>query len=93
MLNMGFQKDIERIFEAVGQNAPKKTQNLLFSATFPSWVENICQKYLSKGCPFVDLVKNNDKSTPTTIKHYLMSVRRDDKPNLLKKIRDRFCTQ
>ena len=92
MLNMGFQKDIERIFEAVEQQAPKKTQNLLFSATFPHWVEKIAQKYLSKGCPFIDLAKDKEKTTPSTIKHISMSVRRDEKFDLISKLRKKFAS-
>jgi superfamily II DNA/RNA helicase len=38
MLKQGFQEDIEKIFEFIRKNGPAKTQNLLFSATIPSWV-------------------------------------------------------
>jgi superfamily II DNA/RNA helicase len=38
MLKQGFQEDIEKIFAAIQEKRKKKTQNLLFSATFPSWV-------------------------------------------------------
>jgi superfamily II DNA/RNA helicase len=35
MLKQGFQEDIEKIYKYITDNAPKKTQNLLFSATIP----------------------------------------------------------
>ena len=38
MLKMGFQDDVERIFEYVKRGAPRKTQILFFSATIPEWV-------------------------------------------------------
>ena len=49
MLKQGFQEDIEKIFQYVEKHGPKKTQNLLFSATIPSWVSEISRKYLSSG--------------------------------------------
>ena len=92
MLNMGFQKDIEKIFQAIEDKTSKKVQKLLFSATFPSWVEKISQKYLTKGCPFIDLVNKDEKSTPKTIKHYLVSARVHEKVDFVRKIRKRFCS-
>jgi superfamily II DNA/RNA helicase len=38
MLRQGFQEDIEKIFQYVDKHCGKKTQNLLFSATIPTWV-------------------------------------------------------
>ena len=35
MLKQGFKEDIEKIYKYITDNAPKKTQNLLFSATIP----------------------------------------------------------
>lgn len=46
MLKQGFDEDIERIFQYVHKHLEKKTQNLLFSATIPSWVLEIARKYL-----------------------------------------------
>lgn len=39
MLNFGFQEDIEKIFGFIkNDKGEARTQNLLFSATMPSWV-------------------------------------------------------
>jgi superfamily II DNA/RNA helicase len=47
MLKMGFQKDIETIFNFINKSTSSKTQNLLFSATFPDWVSQISKNYQS----------------------------------------------
>ena len=38
MLKQGFKEDVEQIYKYIKDNAPKKTQNLLFSATIPDWL-------------------------------------------------------
>ncbi len=38
MLKQGFKQDIEKIYKYITDNASKKTQNLLFSATIPEWL-------------------------------------------------------
>ncbi len=39
MLNMGFQEDIEKIYKFIHEDRKnEEIQNLLFSATIPSWV-------------------------------------------------------
>lgn len=45
MLEKGFKLDVEEIMEKVSSVAGK-TQNLMFSATIPSWVSTIAKKYL-----------------------------------------------
>lgn len=44
MLEMGFQESIEKIIS----NTPSSRQTLLFSATFPSRIENIAKKVMKK---------------------------------------------
>lgn len=39
MLKQGFKDDIESIFCEIQSKRKAKTQNLLFSATFPPWVK------------------------------------------------------
>ena len=51
MLNVGFADDVEHILQGV----PKERQTMLFSATMPSWVKNLTQKYLQNPV-LVDLV-------------------------------------
>ncbi len=43
MLDMGFEPQLREIFRFL----PKSRQTLLFSATFPRYIENLAQKYLS----------------------------------------------
>ena len=70
MLKQGFQEDIEKIFKFIHKNGPeKKTQNLLFSATIPSWVVELSRIYLSQDREFVDLIKDSDIRTSKTVEH------------------------
>lgn len=70
MLKQGFQEDIEKIFEFIRKNGPStKTQNLLFSATIPSWVVELSRIYLSKEREYVDLIKDSDIRTSKTVEH------------------------
>lgn len=73
MLKQGFHEDIEKIFEYVNKNAPNKTQNLLFSATIPSWVIDLSRKYLSPDRIYVDLIKDSDIRTSKTVEHLALS--------------------
>ena len=68
MLKQGFQEDIEKIFEFIKKHGPpEKTQNLLFSATVPSWVLEISRTYLSSNREFVDLIKDSEIRTSKTV--------------------------
>lgn len=51
MLNVGFAEDVERIL----QNAPKKRQTMMFSATMPGWILKLTQQFL-KNPVEIDLV-------------------------------------
>lgn len=85
MLDMGFQEDVEKIFEYVrgtasngktsagGPAPPAKSsspQCLLFSATFPSWVRQVSGKYLDPAFTLVDLVKNLTNKTASSVRHF-----------------------
>ena len=54
MLNMGFVDDVEQILSTGTSGAA--VQTLLFSATLPSWVKSITQRFLQKSHKLVDLV-------------------------------------
>ena len=54
MLNMGFVDDVETILST--GTAGTAVQTLLFSATLPSWVKSITQRFLQKNHKMVDLV-------------------------------------
>ncbi|CAL9124362.1 unnamed protein product [Musa acuminata var. zebrina] len=42
MLNVGFAKDVERILEKM----PQKHQTMMFSATMPTWIRKLTQRFL-----------------------------------------------
>jgi len=74
MLDMGFAEDIEKIlnsaYDVSKRESGKKPQTLLFSATVPSWVRNIANKYLeSSNVEEVDLVGEAGNQTSTTVDH------------------------
>lgn len=46
MLKQGFKEEVEKIYRYIKDNAPKRTQNLLFSATIPPWLESLSETYL-----------------------------------------------
>jgi superfamily II DNA/RNA helicase len=51
MLDMGFEPQISQISQIILKSyipPPEKRQTLLFSATFPRQLENLCQKFLHK---------------------------------------------
>jgi ATP-dependent RNA helicase DDX21 len=74
MLKQGFDKDIEKIFEFIKKNGPpNKTQNLLFSATIPSWVMQLSKRYLSPNREYIDLIKDSDMRTSKTVEHLCLS--------------------
>lgn len=73
MLKQGFQEDIERIFDYIEKHSPRKTQNLLFSATIPSWVVDLSKKYLSSDRKYVDLIKDSDIRTSKTVEHLALN--------------------
>lgn len=68
MLDMGFQDEISYIFEQINTSDLKK-QVLLFSATMPSWVHNIAEKYMSKSRKIIDLVGDSKQKAVTTVRH------------------------
>ena len=69
MLNMGFQDDIEKIFNTIKDYSEYETQILLFSATLPRWVHEITRKYIKEDRILVDLVKNGTIMTAKTVEH------------------------
>jgi len=70
MLKMGFAEDIEKIFSYFDVTA---AQVLLFSATTPSWVQNIARQYL-KNPINVDAVGSGGTRSATTIRHVAVKV-------------------
>jgi superfamily II DNA/RNA helicase len=48
MLKLGFQEDVEKIFDFIRRHLHHQPQTLLFSATVPAWVESIANKFMKK---------------------------------------------
>eukprot|EP00939_MAST-03C_sp_MAST-3C-sp1_P000501 g501.t1 len=81
MLDMGFQEDMDKVFGAVkasggsvaGGEQPlvRKIQTLLFSATIPSWVQKVANKYMAKDHVVVDLVEGKEEQASTDVTHYV----------------------
>uniref|UniRef100_A0A8C9GS06 RNA helicase n=1 Tax=Piliocolobus tephrosceles TaxID=591936 RepID=A0A8C9GS06_9PRIM len=78
MLNLGFTQDIERILRHIDL---KKAQVLLYSATTPSWIKDVCSKYL-KNPRVVDVVDSVNK-TAKNIKHIAIKTPHDIKEKAL----------
>jgi ATP-dependent RNA helicase DDX21 len=70
MLDMGFAKDIENILRRVNMD---EAQTLLFSATTPTWIEQIARKYLKKPLR-LDASSDGEARTATTVSHRAMKV-------------------
>jgi ATP-dependent RNA helicase DDX21 len=68
MLDMGFQDDMDKIFEAMKEN-PASRQVALFSATLPPWVQNVAKKYMSEDVVTVDLVEDESQKAAVTVRH------------------------
>ncbi|RLN29705.1 hypothetical protein C2845_PM05G02000 [Panicum miliaceum] len=58
MLSVGFDQDVETILQQV----PQQRQTLMFSATMPTWIRKLTQKYLNNPVT-VDLVSSTSSDT------------------------------
>ncbi|XP_024992614.1 DEAD-box ATP-dependent RNA helicase 31-like [Cynara cardunculus var. scolymus] len=63
LLDMGFRKDIENIIAAV----PKQRQTLLFSATVPPEVRQICHIALKRDHEYINTVEEGSEETHTQV--------------------------
>lgn len=79
MLDMGFIEQVEDIIRLL----PKDRTTLLFSATMPDMIEEICRKYMRKP-QRVEVVSKI--STTEKIQQYCYEVEEDGKFDLLKKL-------
>lgn len=75
MLDMGFQKDIEKILGIITQHMTHKgrtiteIQFLLFSATIPKFVTGVARNFMASGFAFIDMIGNQDIKTSKTVRH------------------------
>ncbi|KAF8413466.1 hypothetical protein HHK36_001453 [Tetracentron sinense] len=65
MLAVGFDEDVEIILDKL----PQKRQSMMFSATMPSWIRKLSQKYLNDPLT-IDLVGDSDQKLPEGISLY-----------------------
>ncbi|GAE34769.1 DEAD/DEAH box helicase [Halalkalibacter akibai] len=79
MLNMGFIQDVETIIKQV----PKTRVTMVFSATLPQDVENLCHKYMNNPVQ-IEIVSSG--VTTNLIEHRVIEVRPEGKLALLKDI-------
>ncbi|XP_014516672.1 DEAD-box ATP-dependent RNA helicase 31 [Vigna radiata var. radiata] len=64
LLDMGFRKDIERIIAAV----PKQRQTLMFSATVPEEVRQVCHIALRRDHEFINTVQEGTEETHSQVR-------------------------
>ncbi|KAK6158866.1 hypothetical protein DH2020_006180 [Rehmannia glutinosa] len=64
LLDMGFRKEIEKIIAAV----PKQRQTLLFSATVPQEVRQICHIALKRDHEFINTVEEGSEDTHSQVR-------------------------
>ncbi|OVA11436.1 Helicase [Macleaya cordata] len=70
LLDMGFRKDIEKIIASV----PKQRQTLLFSATVPEEVRQICDITLKRDHEFINTVEKGSQDTHSRVRQtYLVA--------------------
>ncbi|MDF2856483.1 MAG: helicase [Neobacillus sp.] len=79
MLNMGFINDVEAIINEL----PTDRVTMVFSATLPKDVENLCHKYMKN--PMNIEIASTGITTNTT-EHFIIEVKEDEKIQLLKNV-------
>ncbi|MCM3785336.1 DEAD/DEAH box helicase [Neobacillus mesonae] len=79
MLNMGFIEHVEKIIREL----PLERMTMLFSATLPKDVEQLCHKYMNDP---LDIEVQTEARTSSQIEHYMYAVRDDHKLKLLRDI-------
>lgn len=79
MLNMGFIEDVETIIQAI----PSKRVTMVFSATLPKDVENLCHKYMKDP---LNIEMASTGVTTSSIEHRVLEVKEEAKMSLLKDV-------
>jgi superfamily II DNA/RNA helicase len=85
MLNMGFAEAVEKILSSVPRAADRApVQTCLFSATLPSWVQNVAKKYLrTDATTRVDLVGDTGGKASTSVTHIAMPCHWSERNSIL----------
>lgn len=79
MLNMGFIDEVESIIKEL----PENRVTMVFSATLPKDVENLCHQYMKDP---IQIEIASTGVTTNTIEHAVIEVKEDDKISLLKDV-------
>lgn len=79
MLNMGFIEEVEGIIKEL----PENRVTMVFSATLPKDVENLCHQYMKEPI-HIDIAATG--VTTNTIEHAVIEVKDEDKISLLKDV-------
>ncbi|KAL5206549.1 hypothetical protein ABZP36_034758 [Zizania latifolia] len=86
MLSVGFDEDVEMILDRV----PPQRQTLMFSATMPTWIRKLTQKYL-KNPVTIDLVGENDQKLAEGISLFSIASESNSKPAILGELIKDHC--
>ncbi|KAM0950867.1 putative RNA helicase [Dioscorea sansibarensis] len=86
MLAIGFQEDVECILSYL----PARRQCMLFSATMPSWVNELSRKYLRNPL-VIDLVGESDQKLADGISLYSVASTSFNKQNILPTLISRYA--
>jgi ATP-dependent RNA helicase DDX21 len=68
---------VEQILEFINKDCPRKIQKMLFSATIPRWVLELSNTFMSRSRKTVDLIKNFEIKTSTTIEHLCLCMSKE----------------
>jgi ATP-dependent RNA helicase DeaD len=79
MLNMGFIDEVEAIINEL----PSNRVTMVFSATLPKDVENLCHKYMKNP---INIEIESTGITTDTVEHFLIEVKEEEKISLLKDV-------
>jgi superfamily II DNA/RNA helicase len=79
MLNMGFIRQVEGIIRRL----PKKRVTMLFSATLPDEIKNLCEKYMNKA---KSIEVESESLITDKIDHYIYKINEEEKLKILNKL-------
>ncbi len=79
---LDFRADVQAIFKST----PHKKQVMMFSATLPTEIRELCRKFMSK--PFEVLVDDENKLTLDGLQQYYVNLKENEKNKKLNDILD-----
>jgi len=79
MLKIGFKDEVEEIFSYI----PKNRQSVMWTATFPPWVNSIAKTHLRNAYE-IDLVGDDSMKIPSTVDHSAIYIHESSRQTALK---------